>query len=261
MKKLFIILFDLLIIALLLLALGFSSNRENEVLCAEVRINMIDTLNSGFLKKTDIEKVLLAEGNEILGYPIRNINTRDLESKLMTMPYIKSAEIYSSMNGVMRVDIVQRKPVVRIFTRSNNTYYLDRQGYIFPSGKGFTPHVLIANGYFTESKEIKNSKNLWELEDYEKFSEWFDALELANFINKDDFWRSNIVQAYYNSRGDFELIPRVGAHQIIFGEIEDKEKKFEKLMTLYEEGLEYEGWNSYEKINLKYKNQVICTKR
>ncbi len=36
--------------------------------------------------------------------------------------------------------------------------------------------------------------------------------------------------------------------------------KFRKLKILYNEGLKYEGWNNYEKINLKYKNQVICTK-
>ncbi len=261
MKKLFLILFDLVIAAIVILALGFSSNREGEVICSEVRINMIDTLHSGFLKKADIEEVLLSEANEILGYPLGKINTRKLESHLMDMPYIKSSEIYSLMNGVMYVDIVQRKPVIRIITRSDNTYFLDSDGYIFPSRKGFTPHVLIANGYFTEGKEVKQSKNLGELRELEKYKEWFDALELANFINKDEFWRAHVVQTYYNSKGDFELIPRVGAHQIIFGGIEDKENKFKKLMMLYEEGLEYEGWNSYEKINLKYKNQVICTKR
>jgi cell division protein FtsQ len=83
----------------------------------------------------------------------------------------------------------------------------------------------------------------------------------VKYISEDKFLSSQIVQIYYNGSGDFELIPRVGAHQIIFGDIKDYQLKFMKLKVLYEEGLKYEGWNKYVMINLKYKNQVICTKR
>jgi cell division protein FtsQ len=32
------------------------------------------------------------------------------------------------------------------------------------------------------------------------------------------------------------------------------------LMTFYKEGLNKVGWNAYLTINLKYKNQIVCTK-
>ncbi|MFW6222798.1 MAG: cell division protein FtsQ, partial [Bacteroidota bacterium] len=59
----------------------------------------------------------------------------------------------------------------------------------------------------------------------------------------------------------FEIIPRVGAHFIHFGSIDQYEWKFKKLKYLYKKGFSKEGWNKYEQINLKYKNQIICTKR
>jgi cell division protein FtsQ len=179
----------------------------------------------------------------------------------MEMPYIKDAQLYSSLDGTLNVDIAQRRPVVRIITRYNHSYYLDTDGYIFPSRPGFTPHVLIANGYFTEGNELKEAKKLEDLAGNRKYKEWFEALKLALYINESSFWSSQLVQLYYNGDGDFEMIPRVGAHQIIFGDASNMEDKFQNLLTLYEEGLKYEGWNSYEKINLKYNNQVICTKR
>ncbi len=261
MKKVLTILFNVLLIAGLVFFLSFSGSREKELLCTEIRINMKDTLNAGFLKQKDIENTLVIEEAEILGYPIGDINIRSLEKILLDNAYISNAEIYSNLNGVLNVDVVQRRPVIRIITPAQRSYYLDREGHIFPEKAGFTPHVLIANGYFTEDNHLKKVKAIHELEENDDYREWKDALELAIFIEESEFWESQIVQVYYNSKGDFELVPRVGAHQIIFGDASEMKQKFKKLKTLYEEGLKYEGWNKYEKINLKYNNQVICTKR
>ena len=120
---------------------------------------------------------------------------------------------------------------------------------------------MIANGYFTEGKELKAINNIAELEDMDKYKEWSELLEILNFIREDKFWISQLVQIYFNQNQEFEFIPRVGAHQILFGNTDNLELKFRNLNTLYENGLAYEGWNKYEIINLKYNNQVICSKR
>jgi cell division protein FtsQ len=86
-------------------------------------------------------------------------------------------------------------------------------------------------------------------------------LEMADLIQSDPFWDSQIVQVYVNGKGEYELIPRVGSHIILLGTGEQIETKFFKLRTLYEEGFSRQGWNQYEIINLKYDKQVICTKR
>jgi cell division protein FtsQ len=39
-------------------------------------------------------------------------------------------------------------------------------------------------------------------------------------------------------------------------------EKFEKLHTFYLQGLNTTGsWNKYSVINLKFKNQIVCTKK
>ena len=60
---------------------------------------------------------------------------------------------------------------------------------------------------------------------------------------------------------DIELIPRVGNHTIVFGDANQIESKFEKLIVFYNKGLSNTGWNEYSVINLKYEGQVVCTKR
>jgi len=64
-----------------------------------------------------------------------------------------------------------------------------------------------------------------------------------------------------NEANEFELIPRVGAHLILFGSIDNYERKFRNLKIFYEQGLNNIGWNKYEKINLKFDNQIVCTKK
>jgi cell division protein FtsQ len=88
----------------------------------------------------------------------------------------------------------------------------------------------------------------------------YDVYKLASFITGDSFWKSQIEQIYVNRNYDFELIPRVGSHVIELGKVEDLEEKFENLKILYLRGFNRIGWNKYEKISLKYKNQVVCTK-
>jgi cell division protein FtsQ len=261
MKKILNILFLIVTVAYLFLVFGFTGEKNKEVLCKELKITLADSVNSGFYKKADIEKIVLGSNSKVLGYPLYEINTREIESRLMKEPYLQSAEIYYDVEGSLYIKIRQRKPVIRIITYVGHTYYLDKEGYILPAHGDFVPHILVANGYFSEDNALKNVLNIQDIADKKKYSEWYDALELANFINNDEFWNAQIVQLYMNKDQDLELIPRVGAHQIILGSSENYKEKFTKLKTLYREGLKYQGWNNYEKINLKYTNQVICTKR
>ena len=83
----------------------------------------------------------------------------------------------------------------------------------------------------------------------------------CTYVMGHPFWREQIVQLYVNRRGEYELIPRVGAHQILMGSMEEWELKLRNLELLYQQGFSTYGWNSYGTINLKYTNQVICTKR
>jgi len=81
---------------------------------------------------------------------------------------------------------------------------------------------------------------------------------LLNYINKSEFWKAQIEQVYVNSDREFELVPKVGNHTILFGDTTQTEGKFKKLEVFYREGLNTDGWNDYKTINVKFKNQIIC---
>ena len=66
-----------------------------------------------------------------------------------------------------------------------------------------------------------------------------------------------------SSGGSFEIemIPRIGNHTVVIGNDMFLEEKFNKLSVFYREGLNKKGWDKYSIINLKFKDQVVCTKK
>ena len=95
-----------------------------------------------------------------------------------------------------------------------------------------------------------------------------DFINLTNFvklIEGDDFWQAQIVEIVVSQSQNgalfLRLVPRAGNHTIIFGRIEKVERKLDRLMRFYREGLDKEGWDIYRTIDVRFDDQVVCTRR
>ena len=94
-----------------------------------------------------------------------------------------------------------------------------------------------------------------------------DFINLTNFvklIEGDDFWQAQIVEIVVSQSQNgalfLRLVPRAGNHTIIFGRIEKVERKLDRLMRFYREGLDKEGWDIYRTIDVRFDDQVVCTR-
>lgn len=257
MKKLRNIISWLLIGFYIIVILGFISEKHSSVLCNHIDVHILDSGMSNFISSQDVIDMLKQSDLKLLGEPIETVNTNHVEVTLLMNGIIKTSEVYITENGELNIEITQREPVVRVINKNNLGYYLDNEGTIIPVSEKCSPHVLVANGFIHEPFKVSKTKNIYD--NYDKHI-YYDLVELVKFIHADEFWNSQIVQIYVNENQEFELIPRVGAHIILFGDITDYREKFDKLYTLYTEWLNKNNWNEYLYINLKYKNQVVCTK-
>ena len=250
MRKVAQILTWLGIAAWFVVVLGFVSNETGEVLCNRIEVILQDTVNNSFVTRSEVRSLVESSGLEIQGYPISLINTRSLEHLLEENPYIRNAEVSRDISGRLEVSIEQRVPLVRILPTGSRGYYLDQEGKTLPLSDRFTPLIMLASGKLPRSPE-EGMMNLRLAEIY----------QFCSFLSENRFWNDQVVQIYVNEGGEYELIPRVGAHHILLGSMDQWEKKLRNLELLYRQGLSKYGWNTYGTINLKYTNQVICTKR
>ena len=112
-----------------------------------------------------------------------------------------------------------------------------------------------------EQQEAERRKQKKLEKSYEDFMK---LLTFVETVEDDDFWRSEVVQiaAHTTSSGalEVELVPRSGRHTILFGRLEDVDRKFDKLMRFYRNALSTIGWDEYRTIDIRYKDRVICKK-
>jgi cell division protein FtsQ len=142
-------------------------------------------------------------------------------------------------------------------------YYLDDKGNIIPLSYNFSPYVLVVNGNISEPFRVNQTLNIFNIK-HDSLpaaqNAIYDVYRLVTFIRNDKFWNSQIEQVYVNGQYEFELIPRVGSQVIELGGADNLQEKFDNLKLLYLKGFNKIGWNQYQRISLKYKNQVVCTK-
>jgi cell division protein FtsQ len=243
--------------------MGFISGKERTQHVTSLKIRITDSSEIQFIHTAEIRKMLEQKKFSLFGTPSRDIDLEGIERSLISRQIISKAEAYITEPGVLHVDIRQKSPFVRIYNRMGQGYYLDQEGNIIPLTLNFSPFVLVVNGNISEPFRVGQTMNIFDakhdtLPRAQKTI--YDVYRLASFIHRDKFWNAQIEQVYVNSKFEYELIPRVGSQVIELGDSENLREKFENLTLLYLEGFNKIGWNEYQRISLKYKNQVVCTK-
>lgn len=213
----------------------------------EVRVVICDSTDAQFIDEQDILQVVFHSADSLnpIGKKADLYDAYQLEKILERNTLIADANCYPTPDSILRIDIYQRKPILRIKSNSlNHDCYLDREGELMiykPSRHAV--EVPVATGFVT--KEIAQGP----------------LFELAKYLRGHKRWREEIVQIYVENNGDFLLVPRKGDHTILLGPVDELETKFDHLETFYKKVLDKKGWNSYRNINLKFKGQIVAEKR
>ena len=243
LKVILILLGIIAIISYLVFAVVSFSGRNSEKVCNDLIINIKDSTELGFINEKKIALILRKENLNPIGKTMKEINAATIEKKLLEHPVIKEVECYKTASGNIKIDIWQKKPMFRIMMNNGGNYYVDYDRKKMPLSDDFVAYVPIVTG--TANNEFITG-------------ELFDFIK---FLREDKFWNSQIVQIDVDSNKEIELTPRVGNHVILLGTLENYNDKLNSLLKLYQEALNTGGWNQYSKIDLRYRNQIICTKK
>ena len=174
---------------------------------------------------------------------MNEVNTLEILDTILTNKLVKSANVYTAQGGRVVANIYQREPILRVISDTKGSFYIDNNRERMPVSANFTVYVPIATGAIDEDF----AKN--ELYDF------------VTFLNDNPEWNAWVDQIVVKPNKDVDLIPRAGDFKIAFGKLENYSEKFTKFALFIEKGLNVVGWNRYSEINLKYDNQVVCTKR
>ncbi len=255
-----IVIVSLVVIAFIV-SVGFASHKQSTMACSGIKIVVNDSLGTGFVESNDVAQTVQNKFGSLEGQSLGSINISLLEKIINTNPFISDAEVFSTVDGKINIEVKQRIPVLRVINVSNESFYIDKDGVFMPPSDKFTARVPVANGFIFDREAQRRIIPHTEGDTASHKSNLEKLFNIISFTRKSEFWNAEVQQLFVNADGDIEMIPRVGSHSVILGDDSSLDEKFNKLYLFYHEGLNKNGWNKYSAINLKYKDQVVCTKK
>ncbi len=239
-KKIVIITVTVAAAAYLLLAVLYLNAPPAAPKCQGLEIEISDN-GKQVLSQKSIELQLQQKGFRFKDVPMEKISSIEIEKVLKNISVIDECECYKTHKNKVTVRISCKEPILHVFDQSGE-YYLDDKGSKIKSIESAI-YLPVASG------EIKNEECVAGL------------VRMALFLQENRFWREQVEQIHINQRQEFVLVPRIGNHLIELGRAENIEDKLAKLEEFYDKGLNRIGWNKYNRLNIEFDKQVICTKK
>ncbi len=245
---LFTILWVLIGMATIVLSVA-AVNRQDEKLCKAVAINISAVGTNYFIDKKDILDIVNeSAGEKPAGRPITSFNLAQIEKTLKQDVWVEEANLYFDNNDILQASVSERVPVARIFTKSNQTFYIDSAIKMLPLSDKFSARLPVFTGFPSDSKVLSHADS----------SLMLAIRDISLSLQRDDFLMGMIDQVDITADRTFELSPKIGNQAILFGNGSDIDSKFKKLKLFYKKVITNTGWNKYSLIDLQYKDQVVA---
>lgn len=236
--KIFKMLFGIIVFVFLV---SFSAKRHASKPIKDIRVSIESNSSQYFINDSLVKRIVNSKPIEVMKTPLGNLNVAEIEKHLNENSFIKQAQVFKEVEGNLNIKIVQKTPVCRVITEDDE-YYLSRDLSKMPLSTLYAAEVLLVGG------EV-------EKEDFE------GLVSLAEFINDDKLLKKHIIAVRKDAPNSFILLINKGDYVIEFGGLEKINEKFEKLKLFYEQYISRVGLNYYEKIDVRFNNQIVATKR
>ena len=230
----------LLLLALVVFLYGFSINKNSRKEVHEIVIEFEEG-NNLFMNDQIVNKLLIQNGKTVKNQAKSVIDLHLLEANVLSHPMVEDVAVFLTVDGLLKAKIKQRTPIARVLSNTKS-YYIDKQAKVMPLSGNHSARVLLV---FGDIKEVDISK----------------IHILATAILEDEFLKKQIISIQKVPNNEFVLNTRVGDQEIFLGKIEDLNHKFKNLQSFFKKTMTDKTIGNYTSINLKYSNQVVCTKK
>lgn len=242
-KRILKILALVLLLAYLVAAYILWSNKGKEVVCQHFYINVLDSLENNLITSSSLYNYVGKAHLLPQGKAGRDVNTAAIERCVREIELLDMVECFQEENGDVYLNVSQRKPIMRVYTDEGKTYYVASDGKHIAVDTMYVDYVPLVTGCIDDTLTAEMLRPLVE------------------YISGHEFWHAQVTQIMVSPQYEVLLHPRVGNHVIVLGSLDNYQSKLHSLLAVYEQVIPQVGWNAYDTISVKYKDQVVCTRR
>ncbi len=241
-----LLLLGILLVTITALWIGLSKAAKHRTITEVQIVNNLKTPNA-LVDENYIKQSLFSKCGNPIGHSISSLNLSLFENTLENIGFIKKAQVYAELNGVLKLKVVYRNPILRVKNNQNQEFYMDSTGHKFQMKGILAVESVPISGFVPEPN----------LDQKVKTYQGQQLAKLAAFLVRNPMWKMDFEQAYVDNKSQIIVIPRVGSHSIDIGDANNLEEKFANLRVFYRNALSAIGWDKYQTIVIKYKNQVL----
>lgn len=216
-----------------------------------IQVELIgESTDAIFMDEMAIRSILHDEGIKE-GMPLDQVNLTALENSIEKTAWIKNAEFYINNKQVLEVKIEQRIPIARIFTLPGTSFYIDIEGNRLPLKQLTILNLPVFTGFPTDQEKLSKPDSI--LLD--------QILFFVKTIKEDSFFNAQIAQVNIEANGDFQMVPTIGDHLVLLGNLEQLENKLNRLYTFYKKVWVQSGLNAYSVLDCRFNNQLVALQK
>jgi len=228
----------ILVMALVVFLYGFAEQRNNTRKLKEVEVKFTQFENL-YITETAVNKLLIQNKLALAGEGKETLDLNKVEAVLNRQPMIENAEVFLTLDGILKTKIQQRRPIGRVL--GNSTYYIDRLGDKMPLSSYYSARVPILKGIGDESMK--------------------EVYPLLKYISEDPFYSELITQITRENGGVYKFELRKIDFSLLFGKVDRIDEKMNNFKAFYKKALKDDKLNTYKMVDLQFGNQVVCTKK
>lgn len=218
---------------------SFSAKRNEDRRLVVANVEFTD--EEAFITHDEVNNLLIQNFESVVSIPKVKLDLNSVEKRLDSNPMIDKAEVYATVDGKLKAVIKQRTPIARVF-EGVRSYYIDYKGNEMPLSEVSTARVPIVTGEINSVDKVK-------------------LYRLLKYMYDDDFLKKNIIGMEIKPSGSVKMMNRNYNYEIRFGRLINIEKKFNNYKAFFQDAVKDTLIENYEIINLKFTQQVVCTKK
>ncbi len=210
--------------------------------CTGIEVEVTGESRMNDIVTKGLQEELRRYPGKIKGAPLNSINTQNIEKYLGKLSNFESVNCMLSSGGILKVKVKPLVPVMRVFV-GDNSYYINKDGKHIASSSEFFTDVPVVTGSF--SREFPPTA----------------VLPLIRHIEKDPFLRDLTSMVVARDARNLIIVPRVFGHVVNMGDTSDIAEKSRALSLFYRKVMPYKGWQEYDTISVKFRDQIVATRR
>ena len=229
----------LFLLGLVVFLYAFSSFKNNSRPVSSINVQFTGEDNV-FITSEMVNKLLIQSQKKLYFLPKDAIDLKEMEFLLESNDMIKSAQVYLTVNGEVRVKVEQKRPIARVV--SDDVFYIDEGGFRMPLSSQHSARVPLAYGIVDEA----------DLE---------TVYKVALTVYKDSFLKTYVTEIHQNENKEISLKLRLLDFEVLVGTLDNLEIKLQNFKAFYQKAKKDTMLDVYKSVNLQFENQVVCTKK